>query len=230
MIEVTTTAMPRPEVLEKTYRSFTKNITGVDWTKSICYINIDPLPGKKKEVEETEKVAQKFFGKVVSRKPKAANYTLAYKWLWSQPKKKFFINIEDDWELLEKISLEALLRGFDKSKIAVPLRAYSYLYQTCPTSPSVYRTSFFKNVSDFMKGEENPETQLHEYINQNYKKYADKKHRIVNIYPYGEWRLVVKDIGREWMDKTDYVRPQMLDKKDKRYKKKCHFTQWLVRP
>jgi len=229
MIEVATTAMPRPEILEKTYRSFTKNITGVDWSKSICYLNIDPLPGKEIEREDTALVACNYFGKVVLNMPKKANYTLAYKWLWSQPKKKFFINIEDDWELLEKVSLETLLRGFDKQKIAVPLRAYSYLYQTCPTSPSVYRTSFFKNVSDFMKGNENPETQLHEYINTNYKKYTDKKHRLVNVYPFGKNRIILKDIGRDWMDKTNYVRPQMLDKEDKRYKKKCHFTKWIVR-
>ena len=43
-LEFTTTACNRPEILEKTYKSFTTNLKDINFNKSTLYINIDPSP------------------------------------------------------------------------------------------------------------------------------------------------------------------------------------------
>ena len=46
-INFTTTATVRPDILEKTYKSFTNKLVGIDFSKTTIYINIDLLPNTK---------------------------------------------------------------------------------------------------------------------------------------------------------------------------------------
>ena len=226
-LEFTTTACARPEIHEKTYRSFVKNLTGIEWGRSTLYINIDPLPEGANR-DDCVSVAREYFGKVVPRLPDKPNYSLAYKWLWCQPKKEFFFNLEDDWKKKKKIDIHLLIASLKASRyvVAAPLRAYKYHYKTCPTSPSLYRRDFFIGVSKYLRGDKNPETQLHNYIDGMYKQTGvAKRSRMVAVWP--RERVVVKDIGRQWSDEKGYTRPQVLDITDPRYKKKCHFTSWV---
>jgi len=235
-LEFTTTATIRPEIVRRTYASFKAHLKGVDWAKSTAYVNVDPLPEGKCALDVVEAIRESV-GNVTHRHPSKANYSLAYKLVWSQPTGDFFFNLEDDWELCEDVDVETLLAPFADDKIvAVPLRAYSYWYKSTPTSPSMYRTSYFKDIAERMHGNENPETQLHDLMNVEYENYkvsfpesGKERHpgNRTSVYPSNERHIIVKDIGREWSEQSGYTRPQVLDKSDPRYVKKNHFTSWV---
>ena len=64
-IEFATCAVNRPKLLDITYSTLIKHLKGVDFSKSILYINIDPTPTSK-NLHKVEEVAKKYFGKVVT--------------------------------------------------------------------------------------------------------------------------------------------------------------------
>ena len=228
-MEFTTTACNRIEIVERTLASFTANMQGIEWEDSTLYINIDPAPVAEGR-DELEAMCRNYFGNVVARKPDTPNYTAAYKWVWAQPKGDFFFNLEDDWILTEKVHINSLVQGLEEPhKIGAVCRAYPYHYKSCPTSPTLYRTSYFHMVSSKLDITKNPETQLHEILKKEHRS-GDRNScpsRRVVIYPYGAVKIIVKDIGRLWSEKTGYTRPQTLNDTDPRYKKKCHFTSWV---
>jgi len=112
-IDVTTTALIRPRLLEKTYRSFRENMFGDQ--KCRLFLNVDPF-GDTDEYnqEDVVKVARKYFETVVTRTPAEANMTKALKWLWGQVQTEFFFNLEDDWELKVKLNFPHMLRAMQR--------------------------------------------------------------------------------------------------------------------
>ena len=97
-MEFTTTACNRPELLERTYSSFTKNIKGLDFKKCILYINVDPSPHGQ-NIEKNEEVAKKYFGKVIVNYPDKPNFARAVIWCFTQVRGEYFFHLEDDWVL-----------------------------------------------------------------------------------------------------------------------------------
>ena len=92
-LEFCTTATFRPEIIDRTYKSFTDNLLGIDFKISTLYLNVDPIPvGNTKEVID---VAKKYFGNVVYNIPEEPNFTKAIKWCWSQVKNEYFFNLEE---------------------------------------------------------------------------------------------------------------------------------------
>jgi hypothetical protein len=228
-LEFTTTAMNRPEIVYRTYKSFKDRLLGVDWPASKVYINVDPAPtGERSAVVDA--VERATGAKVVFRFPEKCNYSDAYKWLWRRSKGEYFFNLEDDWELCEEVQIKSLVDKLMSSEkhVAVPLRAYQYFYKSTPTSPSLYKTLHFRDVSYRMSARQNPETQLHDIMKTDYEsgKAIHPKDRTC-LYPFGSNRVVVRDIGREWLENSEYTRPQLLNDGDPRKVKKCHFTGWV---
>lgn len=218
-MDFTTTAMNRPEIVDLTYASFSEYLTGLNMKQCRLFINIDPLPeGDRGDVI---KVCKKYFGEVIANCPDTPNYTAAYNWLWSNATTKFIFNLEDDWGLYEKISINTLLNFFDDKKrpdlLEVALRAYTYEYQACPTSPSVMHQRFYKAVGGKLNPKINPEIQLRGKkfgIFMPAAAIGGYKGRII-AYPD---KVVLTDLGREWIDNSDYIKPKV--RKDK-------FTKWV---
>ena len=203
----TTTAMNRPSVVAATYGSFTKYLTGVDFKNSTLYINIDPLPsgrGRKAVV----KIARTFFGNVIPRYPKKANFAAAVNWLWSQPDDDYIFHLEDDWAMLESVDINTLLAIFDKrpAMLQVVLRAYWYKYAKFCLSPSIIKRELYKHVGGSLDESINPEVQLRGQIVNMHKKVA--------AYPH---RVIIKDIGRKWLRTLAYRKPR----------RKSEFTSWV---
>ena len=230
--EFTTTATIRPEIHEITYKSFYDNLTGVDFSKSTLYLNIDPLPKfentkiKKDKINECIKVAKKYFGKLVVNTPRYPNYTQAYNWVWSKPKGEFIFNLEDDWELIEKVSIFDLLYYFDNmpNLYEVVLRAYSYIYTCCCTSPCIFHERFYKKIAGKLDKKKNPENQIHVNGHLYGLDFPFKANNLdfrnyVVSYPdtfVKSNHIIVKDLGRKWMNSKNYKRPD----------KKCRFVKW----
>ncbi len=251
IIDVTTTAMARPALVEQTYKSFTTNLKGVDWDKCTLYVNIDPFPhggGDEFEIirekqKELVKMAEKYFGHVKARMPTDSNYTAAYAWVWGQAQTKVILNLEDDWSLNREVDVMELFRNFNECKYLyeVVFRAYNYHYPCTCTSPALLHRRYYHKIAGKFNTLVNPECQTHSrtdlglFIPNKKNCRGDAIKKFVRVWPeqFGNWGdkeyIAVDDIGREWLDNSPYIRPQMLDETDVRYKKKAKFTSWVKR-
>jgi len=115
-IDVLTTAIRRPELLEITYKSFFSRISNLPRLRII--LNIDPLGNG--STSECIAVAKQYSDDVIFRTPLEPNFSSAINWCWSQLQSSYFIHLEDDWLLQRDINFEAWLQhlrseGLDQS-------------------------------------------------------------------------------------------------------------------
>lgn len=201
-ISFCTTAMARPKVLDRTLNSFTSRLKGLDFNEITYYINIEPLPDPSMR-EAVIEVAQKYFPTVVANLPEEANFTKAVYWCWNSVETDFLFHLEDDWELTCDVDMGKMLDRFsDKDVQQVVFRAYKYAYDKMCLSPSIIRTDFAQRFNfNFNK---NPEVQLRT-------DFVESKNVCV---PHK--KIVVEDIGRKWIKKTDFKKPDH----------KSSFTSW----
>jgi len=220
-LSFTTTATNRPEVHKRTFSSFTKRLKGVDFAKVPFYINVDPLPSQKDIFEVTE-TAMDFFGRVHIRNPPRPNFTGAYNWVWSKPETEYIFNLEDDWELTEDIHIDTLLEYFKNcdTLMQVVLRAYHTNYNKIALSPSLIHKRLYKAVGGKLDETLNPEIQLRGEnfgIRMPSPEFKVAHKGKVIAYPESKKRVVVKDIGRAWIKKSGFKKPD----------KKGRFTSWV---
>ena len=248
IIDCTCTAMPRPKIHEECFRTYTQNITGVDWGNSTLYINIDPFPNdsfaekeliKEKSLESIE-IGKKYFGSVVYNLPHIPNYTAAYNWVWKNAQSELILNLEDDWALNRKIDIHDFINHFEECKTLyeVVLRAYSYKYPCTCTSPAILHKRYYGKIAGHLDTLRNPECQTHSrrdfgiFIPNHSNCPGDLIKKYVRVYPEennNQNEVISNDIGRVWLENSPYMRPQMLTKDDPRYLKKDKFRSWIIR-
>lgn len=198
ILDFTTPATIRPDILDQTYSSFHKNLQGVDFKQSRLLINIDPLPqGEISRIPEMIKVAQKYFGTVEANRPKIANFSRAINWLWTKANRDFIFHLEDDWELMRPVDLgEAMQLMRDKPFLQqVRLRWKKSNKFVYGYAPCLIRRKMYEAVAGKLSKLADPEKQLQDY-------------RKMGIFPavVGTtvigWpdKIVIRDIGREWRD------------------------------
>lgn len=214
-LEFTTTACNRPEILERTYKSFTSNLLNVDFEKSTLYINIDPAPNNI-NITKMEDVAKKYFGTVVANYPQKANFASAVIWCFSQVKGDVFFHLEDDWLLNQKIDVKTMYNYSKK---------YSNWHQCIleknvinqpnePTLlPSLHNTKITQLFLKKIDSKTNPEAQLKCV-------YRDLKKRGLTLFTYVIWgKGLVTDIGRKWLNnkglRRDYGKTSSTNNKNK---------------
>lgn len=209
----TTTAMPRPELISKTYESFTKNLSDFDFSKATLYINIDPFPDKKDDYKRQEvlDIARKHFGNVISNMPEKGNFAQAVKWCFSKIETYYNFHLEDDWEMLTSFKVSSFNQFFIPSHVQqVGLRAWKNIQPNFCLSPSFIRGSFCREIAERMTIDSNPEVQIRNIQNQ-YKKDS------FLIFPFDQRMVVLKDLGRNWMKNLGYNRGS------------SNFTEWEIR-
>ena len=197
-VEFCTTATCRPGILRETYRSFKENLTDVDFSNSTLYINIDPVPEHKDPIY-TLKAAKEFFGTVVHRMPEKPNFCDAIKWCWSQPSMKYFINLEDDWELYKGAKYFQAVQLMDEDTAIVNFRAYRSIKDNrlC-LSPGVVRTNWARRVAKALDSRFNPEQQLRKKTDKN--PHGGKGFNMKGRqYSSNGKNSIVRDTGRDWM-------------------------------
>ncbi len=207
--EFSTTAMSRSKIVNRTYASFCKKLTGVDWENSTLYLNVDPLPADVDPMTVVE-VANKYFGNVVHRIPKKANFTAAVQWCWSQVQGPHVFHLEDDWVLRRRIPYEEIIKamehGYKKKKLVqVFLRAYRGISRekVC-LSPSLLEGDFVRAASQVFDISLNPEIQLRGKI-------------VTGLSTNFSKDIIIHDIGRRWMKNSGYQRPN----------RKARFNKWI---
>jgi len=195
---VTTTALRRPEIFEQTLYSFKENIYE-DISCLKLYLNVDPLPKDESINAKMIEVAKKFFHTVKCNFSQESNLTKALDWCWSTADSNYILHLEDDWILKHPISLMSIKEMFENNEnvYQVILRAYGYIYDKSPTSPSVIKKKFYKAFSGKFDYRYNAEIQLR---NPSILEIGEE-----NIITIGE-KPIVFDIGSPWREKHGYVR------------------------
>lgn len=228
-LDFTTTAMARPGVLNNTLKSFSRNLRGLNLKDCRMIINVDPLPPDKAKRKDVVKVARKYFKEVKHNYPSEANFTAAVNWVWSNAETEYIFHLEDDWELIKPISVPKMLKYFEKNKelIQVILRAYRYAYKTCALSPSIIHRKMYSAIGGNLTSAVNPEAQLrgerHGIIMPTRSRKKGHSHkRLIVVYPEKIKNVVLRDLGRAWINKTSYRKSGGG--------KKARFTTWEKKP
>lgn len=214
---VTTTAMPRPELLEITYNSFQKNIPWLSFKDMTLYLNIDKFPtdiegDMETKIEKTIATANKYFGNVIVNIGYSC-FPKAVKWVFSSANKDFVLNLEDDWELLCEVP--SYFQDFFENPdiMQVGLRAWKKSDPRFVLSPSILRTSFCNKVASLIHDFRNPEEQI-----RGVNPYNNKLSKHFIYWPYESEKVILKDMGREWLRNSIYG------------KDGCDFTKWRFLP
>ncbi len=212
-LSFTTTAMPRPELIETTYSSFSRNLQGIDFKKVTLYLNVDSFPDKNEDHKRQEVVdiARKYFGNVIVNLPDSPNFAMAVKWCFSKIETFYNFHLEDDWQLISPISISSFNQFFVPPHVQqVGLRAWKFVRSDFWLSPSIIRGTFCREMSEKMNVTDNPEVQLRTlksiYRNESFL-----------YFPFDPKAVILKDLGRNWMKSKNYNRGN----KD--------FVQWEIR-
>ncbi len=224
IMDFTTTAMTRPMILDRTLTSFSKNLEGINLKSCRLFINIDPLPPEIKRKTVIE-VAKKYFKEVHYNLPKVANFTAAVNWTWSGARTEYIFHLEDDWELIKPVSVPKLLNYFENNQlIQVILRAYRYRYKTCALSPSIIHRKMYSAVGGKLNIKVNPEAQLrgNRFGVKMPSKGTIGHKKLIVTFPEKTRLVILRDIGRKWINKTIY-------KKGGGVRKKARFITWEMK-
>ena len=112
-IDVLTTAIRRPELLEITYKSFFSRISNLPRLRII--LNIDPLGNG--STSECIAIAKQYSDDVIFRTPLEPNFSSAINWCWSQLQSSYFLHLEDDWLLKREIDFEVWLQHLQSERL-----------------------------------------------------------------------------------------------------------------
>lgn len=248
-IDLTTTATLRPELLDFTFDSFTRGLFKENKNHIRLIINID-WTGEEDDYLAKEKffhvlgVIDKYkFREILVRVSRQPSLPRAFMWCMRQIESQFFFNLEEDWLLVEDISIESMLYQFRKyPKLAhLRLSAFKSEEETCKNwnkftrwngnffevaredvgaigwagHPSMNRSSFMKECLAVMTSSFNPEKQIKS------RRFSHPMNDILAKYDFGVFtkqnssRQIV-DIGREWMIRHGYAKQG----------NKAWFTKW----
>lgn len=111
LVDITTTATIRPEILDRCLSSFRKNLfVGRDNMYYRLILNIDTV-GDVDSASRTDVwvVARNHFPIAYVSAPEKANFAAAFKRVWSRATGDWVFHLEDDWELTSSVDLEKLI-------------------------------------------------------------------------------------------------------------------------
>jgi hypothetical protein len=230
-VDVTITACRRSKILEQTLHSFWQNLLYPTDHEYRAIINVDPI-GIDKSSDDIIILCHKYFDEVFCRTPIVPDFSSAFIWTWSQIKTKYFIHLEDDWELLHTIDFNYIIKLLEADPELALLRLpqfksvgnkmknwnkffdFNGLYYECPKElkrgvgfcghPSIIKKEFADAVLPYMKTGYNPEKQLHGHGCREILEEIDK-------WEYGVFSVpdsppAIRDIGRGWMTENGFIK------------------------
>ena len=121
-MDITMTAVRRPEVIEKTLKSFTENLFVIPEDHRLI-VNIDPV-GNEINNDKVIDVLEKYFPNLVIFEPKKPSFPKAVIRIWKQVESKYFFHLEDDWILERPIFMTDLIQPLKRNKELACMRLY----------------------------------------------------------------------------------------------------------
>jgi hypothetical protein len=234
-MDITMTAVRRPEVIEKTLKSFTENLFVIPEDHTLL-VNIDPLgEGTNDEVID---VCRKYFPNTFIHEAREPSFPKAVIQVWEAVTTEFFFHLEDDWILERPIfesELTKPLKVFNNMacmrlyKEDIPLTnspkmfgcSYHYnrefnFFKPVPGSnnwlnqfglnPVMIKKEFLDEVLPLMVIDKNPEKQFREN-NPLMKNILNKWTFAIYGRP-GLKRMVWGKNGLHWRQKSEYKKPR----------------------
>jgi len=222
-IDITTSATLRPALLDQTLTSFRSNML-TDEHDYRYIINVDPI-GEKASQDDVLDVARSHFKEVIHRKPETPCFAGAVIWCWQQTSSDLVFHLEDDWILVKPINLSMMLNTIgdfskyhsfrlSKTRVGFPPGQRVAPYKHLSLNPVFIRQSFIREAVKYMMPNKNPEKQLR-IVDPECGRFIKKTNHC--IYVEQGNKAIVKDIGRNWMERT------------KLYSKVTGFLEWKPR-
>lgn len=240
MIDVTMTACKRPKLLEKTLSSFFRNFIGLAAQDLRLIINIDPV-GIDIAANVCIRICEKYFNNIIFRSPNRPSFPKAFQWVWQQVEAPLVLHLEDDWEMVNEVSLGNMLDILNKHDDLMILRLAAFKSVTCTMKnwnkfypwngeffecpldqigglgfcghPSLIKKKFITYVAPRLDPGRNPEKQI-KGRNGDIGKFL-LKYRY-GVYAKQNSPAAIQDIGRRWMIENGF----------RKYGSKSFFTEW----
>lgn len=230
LIDITMTAVRRPEILKKTLHSFYRNLLAPVINECRLIINVDPI-GDDIPSYSLDEIISGYFKRYAISMPMSANFPRAFKWTWNKVEAPWVLHLEDDWELLERVEIYDMLAMMKRHPNLASLRLpffnsdetsmknwnlqfpWNGEYFECPSNlrqragfaghPSLLRGDFVKNCAPLLNPALNPEKQFH-----------DDNPSLVNEvcnWDYGVWgkpnrQRMINDIGTTWKAENQFIK------------------------
>jgi len=216
-IDITMTAVIRPQILRETLTSFCNNLfTERDRYRLI--INIDNI-GEKVKPKNIIKICKLFFKpEQIVYRVVPPSFSNAVIWTWSQVEAPWVFHLEDDWiinnpvdindmiEIMKTHSLTSLRLNKTRTKVSKVSKKYGF--DPCPKislNPNLFDGTFIKKMVPIMTSEQNPEKQLRigKGKHPRGKLLTGLRH---GIYSKISYKAMVTDTGRAWMSKSRFTK------------------------
>jgi len=248
VLDICTTAMPRPELHRQTYSSFYTNLCGVDWDNSTHYVNIDPYPtdslADKLEMEsirdECELVSKGHFKNSVSNRTEVGNQAKACKWCWGQTTADYVLNLEDDWVLYQAVNINNMLAWFEREDTLQVVfrwrtqRRHRHYLPYFVLGPSIVRGELLRMLAKELNEVNNPEIQLRSRKDFSIPIPNLETHEREELYKYfivhsqGRHGTVAQDIGLPWIAASRFRKPQCLGPLDPKRQRTRNAVSWVL--
>jgi len=128
--DIITTATLRPELLKKTFDSHIENLFRDNIKKANLIINIDRVGSD--NVEKALDAIMEYIDTIPFRSitvniPKTQSFSRAFYWCLGQISEPLTFNLEEDWELVQKLDFERMVElfGIDQSLVHLRLSMFS---------------------------------------------------------------------------------------------------------
>jgi hypothetical protein len=225
LIDITMTAVRRPEILKRTLNSFFRHLFAPIIEQCRLIINVDPI-GDAIQSYELADIVQGYFSRYIIGMPMTSSFPKAFQWTWEYAawaKAPWVFHLEDDWELNEPVDILAMIAMMEKNSNLASMRLpffssdaksmknwnlffpWNGEFFECPKDnikgagfcghPALLRGQFVQNCAPLIDIRLNPEKQFHGG--------NDPLVQEVMKWKYGVWgkpnhRKMINDIGIEW--------------------------------
>lgn len=231
-IDITMTAVLRSSILDKTLKSFHKNVFYKDIERYRLIVNIDPV-GDNEKFKNITRVCKSYFDDVSYNMPRKPSFPKAVIWTWSQVKANWVFHLEDDWIIHRKIDIDDMINILKERPPIACLRLCKFPISNSKRpklfncrydynkrgsfllasdrkkqfglNPVLIRGSFVKGAVPQMVDYKNPEKQFR-YGNELMRDFVMKWEYAIYGKP-GDSPLVT-DHGLEWRIKHKLIKPR----------------------
>lgn len=183
IIDITTTALIRPLIFQKTLNQFVEKLFGPDLSRYRYIINIDWFGEDNYSPQHMLNVLLEYFSEdqIVYRISRPHSFSKALKWVWSQVESDIFFHLEDDWDLYIDLDLSSIYNilisnedlagitfgGFSIGEGIVYDNNCRQCSRWYGLRPSLMKRKFMREILPYLNDTGDPEVQISHIITTN---------------------------------------------------------------
>ena len=228
-LDITMTAVLRPEIINKTLKTFCANLFCDNGIKYRLIINVD-IVGEKVKPAKIIKICERYFDNIKYRISHNPSFSKAVIWTWNQIEADYIFHLEDDWIIKRSVNLNDMINilhsneklsclHLSKTNIKKVNRINwsGNRYKYCDgfymakkpfgfsLNPVLAKSEFIKSVVNHMTESNNPEKQIR-VGNKKIRPILEKWH--YGLYSECGSAALVKDNGYHWRIEQNLIKPK----------------------